>query len=46
MQEEEPDLYSMYGLYISSISHGAGTVFALALLFSSISEGIVVTMTG
>jgi metal iron transporter len=36
----------MYNLFVSSISQAAGTMFALALLFSGISAGIVATLAG
>jgi metal iron transporter len=36
----------MYQLFVDTIGQGAGTMFALALLFSGISAGIVATMAG
>jgi metal iron transporter len=43
---DNADLPGMYQLFVSTISQGAGTIFALALLFSGISAGIVATMAG
>lgn len=40
------DLFSIYALLSSSISKGAATIFALALLLSGISAGIVCTIAG
>lgn len=40
------DLPGMYQLFVDTIGQGAGTMFALALLFSGISAGIVATMAG
>jgi len=40
------DLFGIYNLLSSSISKGAGTIFALALLFSGLSAGIVCTVAG
>jgi metal iron transporter len=42
----DADLPGMYQLFVTSISQGAGTIFALALLFSGISAGIIATMAG
>jgi metal iron transporter len=42
----DADLYSMYDLFVKTISQAAGTIFGLALLFSGISAGIVATMAG
>ncbi|CZT05089.1 related to manganese transport protein [Rhynchosporium agropyri] len=42
----EADLWGMYDLFQDSISKAAGTIFALSLLFSGISAGIVATMAG
>jgi metal iron transporter len=42
----DADLFGMYDLFVSSINQSAGTIFALALLFSGISAGIVATMAG
>lgn len=43
---DDADLFGIYHLLSSSISSGAGTVFALALLLSGLSAGIVCTMAG
>jgi metal iron transporter len=43
---DDADLFGMYNLFVSSISQAAGTMFALALLFSGISAGIVATLAG
>ncbi|TAQ87403.1 hypothetical protein B7494_g4262 [Chlorociboria aeruginascens] len=40
------DLFGIYALLSSSISPAAGTIFALALLLSGISAGIVCTIAG
>jgi metal iron transporter len=37
-------LFGMYHLFVTSISQAAGTMFALALLFSGVSAGIVATV--
>lgn len=42
----DADLYSMYDLFAQTISRAAGTMFALALLFSGVTAGIVATMAG
>ena len=42
----DADLPGMYQLFVSNISQAAGTIFALALLFSGITAGIVATMAG
>lgn len=42
----EADLFGIYDLLRTNISKAAGTVFALALLFSGTSAGIVCTMAG
>lgn len=42
----EADIFSIHGLLSASISPAAGTVFALALLLSGISAGIVCTIAG
>jgi metal iron transporter len=44
--DADADLPGMYALFVSSISQASGTVFALALLFSGISSGIVATLAG
>ncbi|KAK0709586.1 natural resistance-associated macrophage protein-domain-containing protein [Lasiosphaeria miniovina] len=41
-----PDLFGIHRLLSSSIAPAAGTVFALALLFSGLSAGIVCTLAG
>jgi len=43
---QDADLFGMYDLFVENISQAAGTMFALALLFSGISAGIVATMAG
>ncbi|KAI9654411.1 MAG: hypothetical protein M1831_005377 [Alyxoria varia] len=43
---EDADLFSIYTLFSHSLAPFAGTVFALALLFSGISAGIVCTIAG
>ena len=43
---DDADLYSMYDLFVQTISQAAGTMFALSLLFSGITAGIVATMAG
>ncbi|PQE12192.1 metal ion transporter metal ion transporter protein [Rutstroemia sp. NJR-2017a BVV2] len=40
------DLFGIYDLLVSSISKAAGTIFALALLLSGTSAGIVCTIAG
>ncbi|KAK4242740.1 natural resistance-associated macrophage protein-domain-containing protein [Achaetomium macrosporum] len=42
----EADLFGIHDLLSASIAPAAGTVFALALLFSGISAGIVCTIAG
>ncbi|KAM3075476.1 NRAMP-like transporter smf-3 [Clarireedia jacksonii] len=42
----DADLFGIYDLLVSSISKAAGTIFALALLLSGISAGIVCTIAG
>jgi len=42
----DADLYSMYDLFVQTISQAAGMVFGFAFLFSGISAGIVATMAG
>jgi len=42
----DADLFGIHRLLSSSIGKGAGTVFALALLFSGMSAGIVCTIAG
>lgn len=43
---ESADLFGIHDLLSSSIAPAAGTVFALALLFSGVSAGIVCTIAG
>lgn len=43
---QDADLFGMYALFVDNISQAAGTMFALSLLFSGISAGIVATMAG
>jgi metal iron transporter len=43
---QDADLFGMYNLFVENISQAAGTMFALALLFSGISAGIVATLAG
>ncbi|KAL5340480.1 natural resistance-associated macrophage protein-domain-containing protein [Aspergillus crustosus] len=43
---DDADLFGIYDLLSSSIAPAAGTIFALALLLSGISAGIVCTMAG
>ena len=43
---QEADLFSIYNLLCDTLSKAAGTVFALALLFSGQSAGIVCTLSG
>ncbi|GAB7364092.1 hypothetical protein MBLNU230_g4644t1 [Neophaeotheca triangularis] len=40
------DLFGIYNLLASSLAPAAGTVYALALLFSGVSAGIVCTIAG
>jgi metal iron transporter len=40
------DLYGIYDIFVGSISQASGTIFALGLLFSGVSAGIVATMAG
>ncbi|KAF7874856.1 hypothetical protein EAF04_002030 [Stromatinia cepivora] len=42
----DADLFGIYDLLVSSISKSAGTIFALALLLSGMSAGIVCTIAG
>lgn len=42
----DADLYGIYDIFVSSISQASGTIFALGLLFSGVSAGIVATMAG
>ena len=43
---ESADLFGIYGLLNSSIASAAGTIFAVALLFSGTAAGIVCTIAG
>ncbi|KAI9768678.1 MAG: hypothetical protein M1839_003986 [Geoglossum umbratile] len=43
---EDADLFGLYNLFSTSISPAAATLFALGLLFSGTSAGIVATMAG
>ena len=43
---QDADLFGIYDLLSASISPAAGTIFALALLFSGMSAGIVCTIAG
>lgn len=43
---DDADLYGMYHLFVTTISQASGTLFALGLLFSGVSAGIVATMAG
>ena len=42
----DADLFGMYALFQSSLSQSAATIFAIGLLFSGSSAGIVATMAG
>ena len=44
--EADADLPGLYKLFNDTIGNGTGTIFALSLLFSGISAGIVATMAG
>lgn len=44
--EVSEDLYALYSLFRNSIAPAAGIMFAVSLLFSGISAGIVSTMSG
>jgi len=43
---EDADLFGIYGLLNTQLGHAAATVFAVALLLSGCSAGIVCTMAG
>ncbi|EAA34182.3 hypothetical protein GE21DRAFT_3543 [Neurospora crassa] len=45
-EEISEDLYALYSLFRDSIAPAAGIMFAISLLFSGISAGIVSTMSG
>jgi metal iron transporter len=40
------DLFGIYDIFVRSISQSSGTIFALGLLFSGVSAGIVATLAG
>ncbi|KAG8630926.1 hypothetical protein KVT40_000066 [Elsinoe batatas] len=42
----ESDIFGIHDLLVMSISKNAGTLFALALLFSGVSAGIICTISG
>ena len=42
----EADIFSIHHLLSTSVSSAAGTIFALALLLSGVSAGVVCTITG
>lgn len=42
----DADIFGIHSLLTSNLGTGAGTVFALALLFSGVSAGIVCTISG
>jgi metal iron transporter len=44
--DSNADLPGLYKLFNDTIGNGTGTIFALSLLFSGISAGIVATMAG
>lgn len=43
---DSEDIPGIYHLFVNSLGQASGTVFALALLFSGVSAGIVTTMSG
>lgn len=43
---DSEDIPGIYHLFVNTLGQGSGTVFALALLFSGASAGIVTTMSG
>ncbi|KAF7863800.1 hypothetical protein EAF04_006765 [Stromatinia cepivora] len=43
---QDADLPGMYQLFVDTIGQATGTIFAVGLLFSGISAGIVATMAG
>lgn len=45
-EDLDADLFAIHALLSASLSPAAGTVFALALLFSGVSAGIVCTIAG
>jgi len=46
LTESADDIQGIYRLFVDTISQASGTVFALALLFSGVTAGIVTTMAG
>jgi metal iron transporter len=44
--DSDADLPGLYQIFVSTIGQASGTVFALSLLFSGVSAGIVATMAG
>ena len=46
VEEVSDDLYDLYDLFNRTISPAAGALFAVSLLFSGVSAGIVSTMAG
>ncbi|KAI9648098.1 hypothetical protein NHQ30_002727 [Ciborinia camelliae] len=44
--DQDADLQGMYHLFVNTMGHAAGTIFAVGLLFSGVSAGIVATMAG
>lgn len=45
-EAKDADLKDVYTLFVDSIGRGAGTMFAVGLLFSGVSAGVVATMGG
>jgi metal iron transporter len=45
-EDSDADLPGLYQLFNDTIGNGTGTIFALSLLFSGVSAGIVATMAG
>lgn len=43
---DSEDIPGIYHLFVNTLGQASGTVFALALLFSGVSAGIVTTMSG
>lgn len=43
---DDADLFDIFNLLTSNVAPAAGTIFALALLFSGVSAGIVCTLAG
>jgi metal iron transporter len=44
--DSDADLPGLYAIFVNTIGQASGTVFALSLLFSGVSAGIVATMAG